>query len=321
VTDVEAADPTLDKLVSANDLDGLVREVDRRTDAEDWDGLVRLRDRGRAAVDRGFQLWPAASLAEYRLALRAPAPWAGAVVIEGAGRFALGPLAEVAASTHEWAELAPHLSDGPLAGMVAHERVVRGEDLSGVAVPFAEVLDLPLRLDTWEPEWPVADYHDDKVVADPPPLPELRPVALPDPVAPVDDADAEAAFRAVVEPWTTQSNGRAEVAAVDGSALHAIATLGTPTARVAEVSPAEALARVAWAAASGGAHGRRRGAAVGRELAWRLGDTLAAGIGRIHDLRWFLWDDELPRLGWHLDLAVDAPDEGVAWAFAAVDQV
>ena len=105
----ESAEPLLDRLIAGNDLDELVREVDRRTDADDWDGLVRLRDRCRAAVERGFQLWPAASLAEYRLALRAPAAWAGAVVVEGAGRFALGPLAEVAASTHGWAELAPHL--------------------------------------------------------------------------------------------------------------------------------------------------------------------------------------------------------------------
>jgi len=313
------ADEALDRLIARNDLDELVREVDRRTDAADWDGLVRLRDRCRAAVDRGFQLWPAASLAEYRLALRAPGSWAGAVLVEGAGRFALGPLAEVAASTHTWAELAPHIVHGPLAGMVAHERVVRGEDLTAVEVPFGDVLDVPLRVDSWEPAWPVAEYRDAKVVADAPPLPPLQLVSLPDPVAPVDDPDADTVLRELVLPWTTQSNGRVEVAAVDGSALHAIATVGPPQARVAEVGAVEALALAAWAAASGGAHGRRRGAAVGRELAWRLGDTLAAGVGRIDELRWFVWDDGLPRLGWHLDLAVDDPDEGVAWAISASD--
>ena len=73
---MEPADPVLDALIAGNDLDELVRQVDRRTDAHDWDGLVRLRDRCRAAVERGLQLWPAASLAEYRLALRAPAAWA-----------------------------------------------------------------------------------------------------------------------------------------------------------------------------------------------------------------------------------------------------
>lgn len=316
---MEPADPVLDRLIAGNDLDELVREVDRRTDAHDWDGLVHLRDRCRTAVERGFQLWPAASLAEYRLALRAPAAWAGAVVVEGAGRFALGPLTEVAASTHPWEELAPHLPDGPLAGMVAHERIVRGDDLSAADVPFADVLDLPLLLAPWEPAWPVATYEDTKIVADPSPLPALEPVELPDAVDPVADAEAETVLRDLVLPWTTQSNGRVEVVAVDGSALQAIATLGPPAARVAEVPAADALARVAWAAASGGAHGRRRGAAVGRDLAWRLGDTLAAGIGRIDELRWFLWDDTLPAVGWNVSIAVDDPDEGVAWAIAAHD--
>jgi hypothetical protein len=67
-----AADDTLDRLVAGNDLDELVREVDRRTGAGDWDGLVRLRDRCRAAVERGFQLWPARSSPRGRAAL----PWA-----------------------------------------------------------------------------------------------------------------------------------------------------------------------------------------------------------------------------------------------------
>ena len=52
----------------------------------------------------------------------------------GAGRFALGPLSEVAASTHTWAELAPHAPPGPLAAVTAHERVVRGEDLRRIAL-------------------------------------------------------------------------------------------------------------------------------------------------------------------------------------------
>ncbi|MGH9138642.1 MAG: hypothetical protein ACRD0G_16625, partial [Acidimicrobiales bacterium] len=151
-------DEGLDRLINGNDLDGLIREVDRRSEAADWDDLVHLAQRCRAAVARGFQLWPASSLAEYRLALLAPGRWAGAVVREDAGRFALGPLAEVAASTHPWSELAPHLPDGPLAGVVAHERVVRGEDLTDAPVPQADVFDLPLRMEPWEPQWPVATY-------------------------------------------------------------------------------------------------------------------------------------------------------------------
>ena len=57
-----------ERLVELGELDELVRHVDRLVDAEEWDGLVDLRRRCRAALERGKQLWPAASLAEYRLA-------------------------------------------------------------------------------------------------------------------------------------------------------------------------------------------------------------------------------------------------------------
>ncbi len=121
---------SLEQIVEQGDLDQLVRTVDRLCETRDWDGLVELRDRCRWALERGKQLWPAASLAEYRLALEAPGKWAAGVLAEGAGRFALGPLPEVAASTHSWGELAPHLAPGPLAAITAHERVLRGEDLA-----------------------------------------------------------------------------------------------------------------------------------------------------------------------------------------------
>jgi len=89
-----------EQLVDLGDLDELVRQVDRLADAGDWSGLVDLRDRCRRALERGRQLWPAASLADYRLSLDAPGRWAASVLVPDAGRFALGPLSEVAASTH-----------------------------------------------------------------------------------------------------------------------------------------------------------------------------------------------------------------------------
>jgi hypothetical protein len=306
-------DADLDDLIAGNDLDELVREVDRRTDAGDWPGLRRLRDRCRAALERGFQLWPAASLAEYRLALRAPGEWAAAVTSEGAGRFALGPLTEVAASTHPWAELAPHLPDGPLAGVCAHERVVRGEDLRQADVPFADVFDIPLALEAWEPQWPVATYGDKDIHAPRPRLPSLTPTRLPGPGERVDDAEAEATLLAVVAPWVSQSNGKAEAICVRGGALSAVAALGISDARVAELETGEALAQVAWAAASGGAHGRRRGAAAGRHLAWACAGALGDAA---RTLRWFAWDDDT---GWKLHLAVEDPGRGLAWALSAGD--
>ncbi len=109
--------PGIADAVASGDLDELLRLVDRLCDDGDWDALLDLRDRCRRAYqETGRQLWPAASHAEYRLALQAPGPAAAAVLVEGAGPFALGPLAEVAASTHRWEELAGSLTRGPLTG-------------------------------------------------------------------------------------------------------------------------------------------------------------------------------------------------------------
>jgi hypothetical protein len=96
------------------------------------------------------------------------------------------------------------------------------------------------------------------------------------------------------------------------------------------VTAADALAVMGWAAASGGAHGRRRGAAAGRFAAW----WAVAAVGGVVDdwpvpadelgsiatsLRWYLWDAGEPETGWVLRLAVDDPEDGLAWAVAAVD--
>ena len=64
---------SVDEAAAQGDLDELIRHVDRLTDEQDWTELVRLRDKAKAAIERGFQLWPAASYAEYRMALEAPA--------------------------------------------------------------------------------------------------------------------------------------------------------------------------------------------------------------------------------------------------------
>jgi hypothetical protein len=64
----------LEDLVELGDMDELIRTVDALVDERDWDGLIELRDRCRRALDRGKQLWPIASLCEYRAALDAPGP-------------------------------------------------------------------------------------------------------------------------------------------------------------------------------------------------------------------------------------------------------
>jgi hypothetical protein len=324
-------DGELDELIHRADLDGLVRLIDARTATGDWAGLARTRERARFAVGTGRQLWPAATLAEYRLALLAPPEWAVTVLDEGSGRFTIGPLTEVVAQHHTWRELAPMLDQGPRAGLVAHERSLRGED---VGVPDGpNPLDLPYALAPWEPAYCLATYGDAGVELPSPAVPtgwiELAPPPA-DHVVQVDDQVVELAVRQLVEPWTASSDGRAEVVAVEGDAAAAVGALGITTARAAALAPAAAISWLAWAGASGGAHGRRRGAATGRFGAMWVLSALAdvldewpvplAELGELAgELRWWWWDAHEPVTGWQLQLAVEDPADGLAWAIAARD--
>jgi hypothetical protein len=260
--------------------------------------------------------------------LEAPGPWAAAVLDSATARFTLGPLAEVAASTHTWAELAPSVTIGPAAAVAAAERVVRGEDLSDdpVAARLPVVMDAPMRLEDWEPAYAVAEYHDDKAEFPAPSVtmafswreaPHQRP-------EPVDDDESCRALSDLVRPWTVESNGRDAVVAVEGDAVDAVAALGPSRFRMAALSSADAVALMAWAGANGGAHGRRRGAAVGRDAArWvlsRLLDVEPVEVAaHLHELRWWGWDAGEPDTGWVLRLAAESPGEGLAWALAATD--
>ena len=314
-------------LVDRADLDELTRFVDRLAAGAEWDEVLRVRDLCRAALQRGRQLWPVASRCEYLVALEAPGSCAASVLVEGAGHFAFGPLAEVAACAHSWPDVAPHLPPGPVSAMFAHERVVRGEDLSG-AGGIPNVLDLPFALCRWEPAYALAEYRPGEAHFPAPATPRLSPVELPADAPAVRPAepDLERALLDVVGGWTAESNGRAAVAAVDGPAAAAIRALGPKRARMAAVGPATAVSHMAWAGASGGAHGRRRGAAAGRFAAWW---AAAALLGALDDwpvatldvdrLDWHLWDAGEPATGWSLRVAVHDPAAGTSWALAATD--
>jgi hypothetical protein len=331
--DVVEPDEVLTGLIHRADLDGLVRLVDDCCATGDWARLRRLRDAARHAVGTGRQLWPAATLAEYRLALLAPAAWAAGVLDEGSGHFSIGPLTEVIAQHHTWSELAALLEPGPRAAFVAQERVLRGEAIDPVAAAaLPDVLELPYALGAWEPAYALATYGEDGGEFPAPDLPaRLADLTLPTGVPAVLDDDAvELAVRQLVEPWTTSSNGRADVVAVEGDAASALRALGVPQARWAPLGPAEAVAWLAWAGASGGAHGRRRGAAAGRFGALWL---VAAMVDAVDDwplpvdelgalaggLRWWWWDAHEPVTGWQLQLVVEDPDEHLAWAISARD--
>ena len=138
-------------------------------------------------------------------------------------------------------------------------------------------------------------------------------------------------MRQLIEPWTTSSDGRVEIVAVEGSAADAVAALGVTDGRLAPLTAAMAMAWLAWAGASGGAHGRRRGGAIGRFGAWwvvarslvDLADEWPVDPAMLGDavdsLDWYWWDAGEPHLGWELQLAVADPAEGYAWAISAHD--
>ena len=308
--------------IEFSDTDELIRVIDGYCEDSAWEQLLELRSRCREAVARGKQVWGVEELIRYRLALEAPPETSGPIVSEGSVRFALGPLAEVAASTKTWEEMESYLGQGPERLTFLAERVIRGDS------PTEEPIDLPGSLMSWEPWYEVATYRADKLEAPSPSPPATTATILPDESMRLDDIESESALADLVAPWAEQSNGKCQTAAVSGNALSAIRALGLSNARVAEVTLTEACAWMGWAGASGGAHGRRRGAAAGRFGVWWVlatlldfdwpvePDELSTQASR---LRWFRFDDDSPGTGWQLRLAVEDVEDGLAWAISAVD--
>lgn len=323
-------------LIERGDLDALTDRIDALCFDSQWDLLVDLRNGCRAALERGKQLWPAAAYAEYRIALDAPGPLAASVIESPAERFSFGPFAEVMASAHSFADLGEHLPSGPGRGSVAQERVSRGEDLrSEVWLRSEDPFGLPLHLLAFESAYRSPVYQPSKCVDDAPDLPRFDPL-----VRRVGGTrlsgfdDVVDALRDLASTWSTQSNGRAEAVVVEGGASEAIAALGCTSHRLARVSPSEAAAWMAWTAASGGAHGRRRGMAAGRHAAlWAL--LCITGLGdpeqeiRDHPLdelvevldefEFVLFDDGSPPSGWSLRMAIADPIDDIAFAVSAAD--
>jgi hypothetical protein len=300
----------------------LIRVIDGLCRNRQWDDLVELRRRCREAVTRGKQLWGVEEHIRYRLALEAPGEWAGPMVTEGPARFAPGPLSEVAASTKTWAELEPHLAIGPERATVAAERVIRGE--SGIG----PIPDLPDRLQDWEPAYPLSVYKRDRVEAQSPRPPTAELVPLPETAETIEDPESDAALADLVAPWVEESSGKCAVAIVEGEIASAVRALGPTRAGISPLEPAEAIAWMAWAGASGGAHGRRRGTAAGRYGAWWAIAALADLdwpprpdlIGEAANrLGWAWFDDGSPGTGWQLRLAISDEDLGISWAISAVD--
>lgn len=328
----------LQALVDAADVAALLRAVDGLASSRDWPRMAELARRCVAASEFGRQLWPVAMHIEYRLAWEGDAAHATAVLIPGAARFALGPLTEVAASTHTFEAMAAHGLDPVVATTVAQERVLRGEDLRRDGPGAGAAAELPLVLAPWEPTYALPRYRD-RSAAFPAPDAAARPSGPPAPLtggsggtdgaaARLPDDDAVAALVAVVEAWTAQSAGVVRAVAVEGRAVDAVTAL-TDRAALTALTPEDAIALLQWAGASGGAYGRRPGGARGRFAAWWAAAALvgldwpcdAGELGdAVSELRWWRWVAQGADAGWVLRLAVEDPVDGLAWAVDATDR-
>ncbi len=320
--------------IARNDLDELIRISDDLASECRWDDLLDLRDSARGAFeDTGRQLWPAASWAEYRVALHGRDDLMDEVLVPGTGMFAPGPLTEVAAQHHRWASVATYLPEGPVAALFAHECAAHGEIIEETVVA-ADVLAVPLVRSMWEPEYLLATYTPTGIETPSPVNPSAtRPIA-PEVGEALDDEDsAEAgnALRGVAENWATQSEANIVVVAVAGNAANAIAACGIEReARIAEISAQDGLRWLAWAGASGGQRGRRRGAAAGRDAAWHAAAALCGfdpheqvdqeELGEaIAELRWSWFGASDALVGHVVRLVIEDPVDGVAFAISAVD--
>jgi hypothetical protein len=135
----------------------------------------------------------------------------------------------------------------------------------------------------------------------------------------------------MMEPWTAQSNGTAHAAVVEGGVEEALGALGLSSAGITDITHLEALQLLAWAASSGGAHGKRRGAATGRSEAWWLLATFtgldedwpcdAEELGEVIETLNFsvFRNEEVPTTGWGLHMIIEDPEEGLTVALSATD--
>jgi hypothetical protein len=327
----------LDSLIHRVDLDELVRYVDNICASGDFEHLIDVRDRTRSAVNTGRQLWPIATLANYRMALYAPSQVAVRALDDSARTFMPGPLSEILAVHHTWHDLEPLLAPGPDRSLFAYERALRGDN---VTTDETSALDIPVTPRAWEPQYPVAIYDDDGPTCDPPVLPSstVRPHQRSDAHnnhnnadLVIDDDDTDIAVRELFSSWTTESNGRVAVSIVEGSIHDSLHVHGIGDAITTPLTTQQAMSHLAWAGASGGAHGTRRGMATGRFGAWWLCATIADVIDE-----WPMHDDESQRAiqelewchfergntsqnGWVVHLAVHDPSNDVSVCIEASD--
>ncbi|MET8623911.1 hypothetical protein ABZW30_09205 [Kitasatospora sp. NPDC004669] len=314
----------------------MITDDDRRLCAlaEDgrWPELLAAYRQGRAAavVQAGEQAAaaltaPLGHLIAYsappELAVRLFDADGGEGAVAGVADHDAGPLWEVLATRHSWLRLAPLLGPAPVRRLVAHTRVLLGEDLSYGAEPDPE--GVPLRLEPWETAgWGEASRVREylpgggarsAVLTLPACREGLGEVELPEPGARLGGQRVTRALAelAALVPW-------AEVVCVRGQAPLAAAVLAGGRRVVGGYLPF-ALAYPALVQAA--AVGRAQGGAHGRLGLWRALGAMAGAdrpdraevTALVARMRCFTWQEPAAGLR-HLHLALEDPASGVAWA-------
>ena len=324
-------------LIHRADLDGLVRLVD------DCCATARLgRGCGACATRPATPSAPGASCGRRRrwpsTAWRCWRRRRGrpACSTRDRGRFSIGPLTEVVAQHHTWAELAPPARARAAAAFVAHERALRGEAIEpATTAALPDVLELPVR----------ARGVGAGLRAGRPTPTTAASSRRPTPPGPLADVDA-AGRRRRPRSTTTPSSSPCASSSRRGRRRRTGGPTSSPS-RVTRPGRVRALgvAPGPLGAADAG-RGRRLAGLGGRQ---RRRPRPAARCGRrplrravaasprsptrsttgrspldelgelAGELRWWWWDAHEPATGWQLQLAVEDPAEGLAWAISARD--
>ncbi|MGB2757152.1 MAG: DUF6183 family protein [Acidimicrobiia bacterium] len=316
--------------INTSDDAELLRWVDRFDAARSFDDLVDLAWACEHALDRGHQLGGITAHAAYRLALHAPVAEFGEVMEIADDRFTPGPFAEVLAFAHDASEIANELPDSALRSVALAECAVRG---ASIADSEMVMFDTPGTLATWEPEYALASYTDtESEIPTYQPSPTSAQALATDritpPHSPERSNNTQRALHDVVAHWAEHSTGRVESVTVEGDVHAALATLGIRRGMLHAITPRDAFGLLAWAGASGAAHGRRRGAAAGRFAAWWAGAALTGTewpcdpdeLGHaLESLDWFTFDAGIPALGWQFRIAATDVRGNRTWAVTAED--
>ncbi|MER7444470.1 hypothetical protein [Micromonospora avicenniae] len=313
------------------------RNLDLLADAGRWHDLLRFA----ATVDAG----PTDERREvaHVVALEAPAGIAAvaAELFPDDDRCFPGPLWEVVAQHHTWRELSPHLTNPRTRHLVAQTRVLHGEDLGAATDLDPQLLDAPLRPQPWEAaNWSstldISEY--DRTgssgttiwaypnhLANPMPLPTTTVRPAQHAAVPLLDGMSSA----------TQAN------AFHATAWEAASMVATDQARMprgqrwqsqrgregSQVRFADIYPNLVHLATGEGAYTRRTGQALGRTALWKAlaamaGVTPAADphcitafVERLHCVAWQEPDDEI----WYLHLAMEDPEQGIAWVLTGND--